>query len=192
VRQPARIVTYAASICIALGTAMIGWGGYAYWQGFRAVKPLSEQSAPSRFSPPERVPQKGEQIGVLLIPKLKVSLSIYEGTDEAQLRKGVGHYSKSDWPGEKGNVVLSGHRDTVFRRLDRVGVRDELIIRTREGEFVYRVKNVRIVDEHDRTVLVEKPRPTLTVTTCYPFDFIGDAKQRYVLIAELVAPQQRT
>ncbi|WP_051530008.1 class D sortase [Anoxybacteroides tepidamans] len=176
------------------GIAIATWSGYAYWQGYRAAQPLNKQSAlhvsASRKEKAVR-PKNGERIGALFIPKLNLSLPIYEGVDEAELRKGVGHYPKSALPGKNGNVVLSGHRDTVFRRLKGVGVHDQLIVRTARGEFVYRIKKVRIVGEDDRTVLVEKPRPTLTVTTCYPFDFIGNAKQRYVLIAELVRPRQR-
>lgn len=130
-------------------------------------------------------PDIGEEIGELFIPKLDASLPIYHGTSEDELVKGVGHYADSVLPGEKDNSVLSGHRDTVFRKLGEVGEGDLLIVRTNAGEFTYNVKKVRIVDQDDRTVIVPKPRATLTVSTCYPFDFIGSAPERYILVAYL-------
>lgn len=134
-------------------------------------------------------PKKGENIGKLIIPKLGASLPIVHGTDEEELEKGVGHFSKSVLPGEDDNSVLSGHRDTVFRKLGEVGKGDILVVETEAGKFTYKVKNVRIVDKDDRTVIVPKPRATLTVSTCYPFDYIGDSPERYILVANLISKQ---
>lgn len=131
-------------------------------------------------------PEEGEMFGNLFIPKLDANLPIYHGTDEDELEKGVGHFAGSVLPGEKDNSVLSGHRDTVFRKLGDVGKGDLLVVSTEAGEFTYKVRKVRIVDADDRTVIVPKPRATLTVTTCYPFDFIGDAPERYILVADLI------
>jgi sortase A len=132
-------------------------------------------------------PEIGEEIGELYIPKLNSTLPIYHGTNEEELEKGVGHFSGSVLPGEDDNCVLSGHRDTVFRKLGEVGEGDSLIVRTSAGEFEYQVKKVRIVDEDDRTVIVPKPKATLTISTCYPFDFIGSAPERYILVAYLAS-----
>ncbi|RAZ69733.1 class D sortase [Planococcus maitriensis] len=132
-------------------------------------------------------PQIGDLIGELIIPKLGASLPIIHGTDEDELEKGVGHYAGSVLPGQSDNSVLSGHRDTVFRELGKVGKGDEFIVNTADGTFTYRVRQVRIVDEDDRTVIVPKPRATLTVSTCYPFDFVGYAPERYILVADLIS-----
>jgi sortase A len=131
-------------------------------------------------------PAMGAVIGDLRIPKLGATLSIYEGANEDELARGVGHFARSVLPGEKDNTILSGHRDTVFRRLGEVGKNDTLIVQTSAGVFTYKVYKVRIVDANDRTVIVPKPRATLTVTTCYPFHYIGDAPKRYVLVANLI------
>lgn len=61
-----------------------------------------------------------------------------------------------------------------------------LIDKTVAGEFTYKVRKVRIVDADDRTVIVPKPKATLTVSTCYPFNYIGAAPKRYILVANLV------
>ncbi|GGC95143.1 sortase [Thalassobacillus devorans] len=138
----------------------------------------------------ESIPEVGDHMGELIIPKLYTSLPIYHGTDEDELERGVGHFAGSVLPGEQDNTVLSGHRDTVFRRLGEVGVGDELTVRTEAGAFTYRVRKVRIVDQDDRTVIVPKPKATLTVSTCYPFDFIGSAPDRYILIADLIESEK--
>ena len=130
-------------------------------------------------------PGIGDSFGELFIPKLKATLPIFEGTSEEELEKGVGHFAGSVLPGEKDNSVLSGHRDTVFRKLGEVGEGDLLIVKTAAGEFTYKVSKVRIVDKDDRTVIVPKPNATLTVSTCYPFHYIGAAPKRYVLVAYL-------
>ena len=192
-------IPFGAILCMIAGLVMAVWNGYSYWLGYHAVKlwkeerkaPIARQMADSKTANMIVKPQIGEQIGMLSIPKLGVFIPIYHGTEEEQLRKGIGHYPKSALPGEPNNMVLSGHRDTVFRQLGQIGVGDKLIVETAMKQFIYRVKKVRIVDENNRTVLVEKPRPTLTVTTCYPFHFIGKAKQRYVLIAQLVSTTKK-
>lgn len=159
-------------------------------QAKETTQPIKEENA--KTSQDEHVdelyptrPEKGENIGELYIPKLNATLPIYHGTDEDELEKGVGHFAGSVLPGENDNSVLSGHRDTVFRKLGEVGEGDELIVRTSAGEFKYKVSKVRIVDEDDRTVIVPKPRATLTVSTCYPFEYIGSAPERYILVAYL-------
>ena len=131
-------------------------------------------------------PLQGEEMGKLYIPKLDATLPIFHGTHEDELEKGVGHFAGSVLPGERDNSVLSGHRDTVFRRLGEVGKGDLLVVTTSAGTFTYKVRKVRIVDANDRTVIVPTKKPTLTVTTCYPFSFIGDAPERYILVANLL------
>ncbi|MET3195598.1 class D sortase [Bacillus sp. OAE603] len=131
-------------------------------------------------------PKFGDEMGTLTIPRINAKIPIFHGTNEDELSKGIGHYAKSVLPGERDNSVLAGHRDTVFRQLGDVKLGDQLIVTTSAGTFTYEVRKIRIVDKDDRTVIIPKPRPTLTVSTCYPFRYIGPAPQRYVLVAGLV------
>lgn len=150
---------------------------------------LPEEDAEDEVLYPVR-PEKGENIGDLMIPVIGATLPIFHGTDEDELLKGVGHFADSVLPGENDNTVLSGHMDTVFRELGEVGKGDLLIVETSAGKFTYKVRKTRIVDADDRTVIVPKPRATLTVSTCYPFDFMGsDAPERFILIADLVSKE---
>lgn len=135
--------------------------------------------------PQEAHPQKGEHFADLYIPRLKAILPIIEGTNEEELEKGVGHFSGSVLPGEPDNTVLSGHRDTVFREMGKMQEGDEFHVRTSQGTFIYVIRKMWITDEDDRTVIVSHDKPILTVTTCYPFRYIGPAPQRYIMQAEL-------
>ncbi|MFD1030245.1 class D sortase [Metaplanococcus flavidus] len=192
------LISFLSIILIAAGLFMAANYSYEWARGYMAVEQMEVEEAdasstvkkmsgePRQYPEYKSRPEMDEEFGTLTIPKLEVSIPIFEGTDPDQLAKGIGHFANSVLPGEDNNSVLSGHRDTVFRQLGEIGENDLLIVTTSAGEFTYRVQKVRIVDEDDRTVIVPKPRATLTVTTCYPFNFVGSAPERYVLVAELI------
>ena len=136
-----------------------------------------------------RYPSEGDVIGSLSIPALKQKLPIIEGTGEDDLKRGVGHFGQSVLPGERDNCVLSGHRDTVFASLGKLKIGDRLVTQTSAGTFTYEISRIRIVHKDDTTVIVPADHAVLTVSTCYPFHFIGAAPDRYVLIANLVMNQ---
>jgi len=131
-------------------------------------------------------PKPGEEFGTLEIPAIKKTLPIVEGTGSTELKKGVGHFSGSVMPGQPDNCVLSGHRDTVFTGLGELSKGDLFVVKTSAGEFTYSITGKRIVDKDDRTVIVPKDHAVLTVTTCFPFDYVGSAPDRYILSADLV------
>lgn len=131
-------------------------------------------------------PAEGDLIGSLTIPALNRKLPIFKGTGEKELGKGVGHFIQSVRPGEEDNSVLSGHRETVFRRLYNLKIGDQLIVETSDGTFTYEVTGTRIVHKDDKTVIVPTDHAVLTLTTCYPFYFLGRAPDRYIVSAALV------
>lgn len=131
-------------------------------------------------------PSIGDTIGTLTMPKLKKSLTIIHGTDPDELDKGVGHYAGSVLPGENDNSVLSGHRDSVFRGVGKLKKGDLLIVETTIGVFTYQIRGTKIVEGTDRTVIVPTDKAILTLSTCYPFEFVGTAPDRYIITAELV------
>jgi sortase A len=130
-------------------------------------------------------PVEGDNIGSLSIPVLKQKLPIIQGTGVNELKKGVGHFIQSVLPGEADNCILSGHRDTVFAKLGKLKIGDELIVQTVAGTYTYEINRIRIVDKDDKTVIVPTGHAVLTLTTCYPFSFIGNAPDRFILIADL-------
>ncbi len=133
-------------------------------------------------------PAEGDSVGTLYIPALDQTLPIVEGTGDQELKEGVGHYAQSVLPGESDNCVLSGHRDTLFSGLEALQIGDELIVQTAAGTFAYRIGNIRIVDKDDRTVIVPTDHAVLTLSTCYPFNYVGSAPDRYIISADAVVP----
>ncbi len=132
-------------------------------------------------------PKAKSNIGVLIIPKLHAILPIIEGTNPDELSKGVGHFAQSVLPGEADNSVLSGHRDTVFRNVGKLKIGDVFVVKTSAGTFTYKIVKTWIVDADDRTVIVShKGKHILTVTTCYPFNWIGSAPKRYIMQSIMV------
>ena len=128
----------------------------------------------------------GQKIGTITLPTLDLSWPISEGTEEAQLAKGVGHYTKSVLPGLSDNSVLAGHRSTVFNRLGELEVGDEIYIKTAAGTFTYEVLKFKVVKRTDKTVIVPTEDATLTLTTCYPFNHIGVTTDAFIVTAVLV------
>jgi sortase A len=128
--------------------------------------------------------ENDEVMGILHLPKLAEKLPIIRGVSEEDLEKGVGFYEGTALPNQNDQIVLSGHRDTVFKRLGELVVGDELIVEMPTGKYSYIIEETFIVDADDRTVIKSTaPVEKLTVTTCYPFNFVGPAPKRYIVNA---------
>jgi sortase A len=128
--------------------------------------------------------QHGETVGLLYIPRLNRELPIVEGTDPDDLEQGVGHYIDTGYPGENRQILLSGHRDTVFRNFGELKPGDEFHIKMEHGTFIYEFIDHEIVDADDTTVInFERQEEYLTISTCYPFSYVGSAPDRYVIYA---------
>lgn len=152
---------------------------------FSASKQLKVLSTAGEILYPIR-PSEGDLIGSLIIPALKQEMAIIHGADEEELEKGVGHFAQSVLPGENNNAVLSGHRDTIFRQLGNLKLGDKFVTVTSAGRFTYEIIKGQIVDKDDKTIIVPTDQAVLTVTTCYPFRYVGNAPKRYILTAVLV------
>lgn len=127
----------------------------------------------------------GAPLAVLSIPRLRLDVPVFEGTDELTLNRGAGRIAGTAHPGERGNVGIAAHRDGFFRSLKDVRLGDQVELEQLRHKFVYSVDNITIVDPSDVTVLQARRQPSLTLVTCYPFYFIGDAPQRYIVQASL-------
>jgi sortase A len=98
----------------------------------------------------------------------------------------VGHLSGTPLPGEDGNVVLAGHRDTFFRALKDIREDDVVRITTPRGRFEYVVEATAVVEPTRTDVLGATAQPSVTLVTCYPFYLVGDAPDRFVVRARLI------
>lgn len=146
-------------------------------------RPATTSSAPEVLYAEN--PAIGDTLGTLSIPVLELELPILQGTEADQLEKGIGHVVESVLPGLPDNCVISAHRDTYFARLGELEIGDRMTVHTAAGTFTYAIKQIRIVDKDDRTVIVPTDHAVLTVTTCYPFNYVGPAPDRYVLVADI-------
>jgi len=120
-------------------------------------------------------------VGKIEIPRLGLSAVIFEGTDEPVLRQGVGHLTGSALPGQTGNVVLAGHRDSFFRALRNIRPGDVVDVTTEQGSRTYSVGTTRIIKPTEVSVLEPTSVPTLTLVTCYPFYYVGNAPSRFIV-----------
>lgn len=137
-----------------------------------------EESLKARFAPP---------LAVLRIAKIRLTVPVLEGTDELTLNRAVGHITGTTLPGQEGNTGIAGHRDGFFRGLKDIKTGDEVTLLLLERKATYIVDRITIVEPNNVEVLRPGDRPSLTLVTCYPFYFVGDAPQRYIVHAALVS-----
>jgi sortase A len=96
----------------------------------------------------------------------------------------VGHIPETPLPGEPGNAGLAGHRDTFFRSLRAARPGDRIVVTTPDAVVHYAVRDTRIVEPSEVSVLAPTPEPTLTLVTCYPFNYVGAAPKRFIVRAD--------
>lgn len=135
-----------------------------------------QESLAAHFSP---------AIGILRIPKIDVEVPVLEGTDDLTLNRGVGHVTGTANPGESGNVAIAGHRDGFFRGLKDIALGDKIDLVTLQGTETFVIDHIVIVEPTDVSVLQPRSRASLTLITCYPFYFIGNAPKRYIVQASI-------
>lgn len=122
-------------------------------------------------------------LGVLTINRLGLQAPIYNGTDEFNLDRGLGRIKGMARIDEPGHLGISGHRDGFFRILKDLQVGDRIMVRSTDEVNVFEVEGFSIVDKHDASILREQDDWKLTLVTCYPFYFVGNAPQRYIVHA---------
>ncbi|SEM36137.1 sortase A [Mesobacillus persicus] len=182
-------------IIIAIGVVFIGMGLKQFIetkvqtnQSLTEAKAIVHSEKEPIAKPAGRLlPGQGDTTGLLVIPKISAELAIVEGTDPDDLEKGVGHYKDSFYPDENGQIVLSGHRDTVFRKLGELKLSDILEVQMPYGNYQYEITHTKIVDADDTSIItLQDKEEELILTTCYPFSYIGDAPDRYIIYAKRI------
>jgi sortase A len=178
----------------ALVWCTVVWTGTALFDWYEG-RELAQMPAPAAIAStakpalpaPHRVLHPHDVIGRLEIPRLHLSTVVLEGDDSSALRFGAGHVPWTPLPGASGNVGIAAHRDTVFRRLRNIALRDDIRLTTPEGSYEYRVSSTEIVKPQDVAVLDRSAHPELTLVTCYPFSYLGSAPLRFIVHAQRVA-----
>ncbi len=158
-----------------------------------ALRPGSEEAVDFRLWSEKRVRayrkslsiMKNSPLAVVRIEKAHLRVPVFEGTDELALNRGVGWIAGTARPGEAGNIGIAGHRDGFFRKLKDVVPGDVIELSTTRDTTEYTVDQIEVVTPDDISVLRPRAVPALTLVTCYPFYFMGDAPKRYILHASL-------
>jgi len=91
-------------------------------------------------------------------------------------------------PGEIGNTVIAGHRDTHFRFLRSVEKGELLSIESAKGnKHVYKVLGTHVVDARKGGLVLDTDTSMLTLVTCYPFEAReAGGPLRYIVTAKML------
>jgi sortase A len=168
---------------LALGLIAAGYAGYvvAEAESYQAIELRKFTVKPPLA--PRHVPAIGEVIGEIEIPRLGIQAIIAQGDTAEVLRHALGHIPETSLPGDTGNIGLAGHRDRLFRKLRVVQPGDIVILKTPSETFRFQVETTLVVPSTDVEVLRSSNRRELTLITCFPFDFVGSAPDRFVVHA---------
>lgn len=123
-------------------------------------------------------------LAILSIDAIGLKAPVFEGTDDLTLNRGVGRIAGTASIGGLGNLGIAGHRDGFFRGLKDVSVGTTIRLTTPDEVEIYQIEKIIIVDPTDTWVLQTRGTPYLTLVTCYPFYYIGDAPKRYIVQAK--------
>lgn len=184
---------WLANSFIIIGLGLLGYFGYSLYQQNQmqsvtmAEAKVAVQELKTENNDDDTISSffadKHEAFGLLHVPKLDRSIGVVEGTDPDALDKGVGHMSSTVFPGQGEQIILSGHRDTVFKQFSKLELGDLFIVEMPYGEFTYEIRETEIVDADDTSVVGKMGEEVLVVSTCYPFDYLGYAPERFVFYA---------
>jgi sortase A len=171
------------------GAAVLAWYSWALHERDvaqrRAKEWLNRTTELHRPAPAPPV-RHGDVIGELDIPRLRVSVMVFEGDDAGVLGHGAGHIPGTALPPGGGNIGIAAHRDTWFRPLRIIRSNDVLTLKTPAGTSRYSVTETEIVRPSDVGVLARAPGRDLTLVTCYPFFYIGNAPERFIVHARKI------
>jgi sortase A len=173
-----------------IGILLLLYVGEQYGMMFAEQRRLAREWERQK-STPVSAPQPGATGGEentltrLQIPKINLDAVIVEGTRYRQLAVAPGHMTDTPAPGESGNAVITGHRDTFFRHIYELQKGDSIIIQRDGKTFDFEVTGKQVVDPDDLSVIGPSEDSRLTLITCYPTYYIGPAPERLVVFSKL-------
>jgi sortase A len=117
-----------------------------------------------------------------------VELIVLEGESGRTLAFGPGHLAVSALPGETGNSIIAGHRDTHFQFLQYLERGESIRVETPAGDqHWFEVTDIDVVDSRRGSILIDTEVPMLSLVTCYPFQATEPGGPlRYVVTARMV------
>ena len=187
---PAWLAVWLEWLFLGVGIGCLGVFAYETVEARRFQAERAAEFARAAMSYAPVTVRTGGLVGMLDVPRLKLTTPVIEGDDDTTLKRAVGHLPDTPLPWENGNSALAGHRDGLFRPLKDIKVGDEIRFRTSREQIVYRVTDTSIVKPDDVSVLEQKNgERALTLITCYPFYYVGNAPKRFIVHARRVDGQ---
>jgi sortase A len=185
-----KLMRWSRNVLFTAAAGLLGYCGFVLADTWMYQRQASQLFDRARLQV-AAIPSPGTDstsglLGRMEIPRLGVSVVVAEGTAEATLRRAGGHIPGTSLPGQRGNVGIAGHRDTLFRPLRNIRQNDVITLTTLAGEYRYRVTSTEVVNPADVTVLQSDGHEILTLVTCYPFYFVGPAPDRFIVRAARV------
>ncbi|MBZ5502000.1 MAG: class D sortase [Acidobacteriia bacterium] len=184
----------ASGVLLLIGLAAVGYAAYVieYARTYQAVQERILEAAPASVAPRiAEPPAEGSTLGRLQIPRLGLRVIVVQGDSPQILKRAVGHLPETTLPGEDGNAALAGHRDTLFRPLRGVRAGDAITFETPSRVVRYQVEWTQVVAPTSIEVLRSSGAHELTLITCFPFDFVGSAPNRFIVRAREVDQEPR-
>jgi len=179
------------------GVGIWGWSRIHLALSQKEADKVLERSLATRPAIPKPMPKappplpEGTLLGRIVIPRLKMQTVVREGAGTETLDVAAGHIPGTALPGQTGNVGVAGHRDTLFRALRNIAKNDLIEFETPTGSYNYEVESTRIVKPQDVEVLESNGHAEITLVTCYPFNYVGSAPNRFIVKARLAnTPEQ--
>jgi LPXTG-site transpeptidase (sortase) family protein len=182
---------FVPAVLILVGALLVGYVLSQYGEMYFEQKRMAEQWEQEQQRRAEQTPieqahaQKDDGMIRLVIPKIDLTSFVVEGTTHKALLLGPGHLTNTAEPGDSGNSVISGHRDTFFRHIHELEKGDEFFVERGGKRFVYAVTGKKIVEPNDLSVTRPSSESQLTLITCYPTYYIGPAPKRLVVFSKL-------
>jgi len=169
-----RVWSWTVACLLCLGFWQLGQGAYIPAKAWLAQELMQAAWARAGTGSEQPVPWPWADtwpVARLLAKSGKVDLIVLAGGSGRTLAFGPGHLSASSLPGERGNTVIAGHRDTHFSFLRDVEIGEYLAIETVSGsKHLYEVVGIDIVDSRRGSLLLDTDQSVLSLVTCYPFE----------------------
>jgi sortase A len=182
------VLRTAAVLVIAWGVTQMARGTYIHAKANLAqalIRRSWTKASKKGGAPPPWPWADTTPVARLGVPSQRIELVVLEGGSGRTLAFGPGHVTGTAMPGEHGNVVIGGHRDTHFRFLKDLKAGDRILVEDRDRELIdYAVVRTDVVDRERGDLLRDFGDDRLTLVTCYPFDAIRPGgPERYVVTA---------
>jgi sortase A len=127
-------------------------------------------------------------IARIVVPSLDIDQIVLEGAYGRTLAFGPGHVESTGPLEGSDRIILTGHRDTHFRFLERLQAGETILIQARTGVWHrFAVRDRQIVDSRTAIISTQEDKRLLILVTCYPFHpIVAGGPLRYMVFAEIV------